>query len=1573
MIGKADKLLATRTLSALVVICVVMSAFAGFMILGDPARTEAAIGDLIIAETYTIEGDDRPVDGNIVVQDGGHLIIKDASVGIVSNNDPTLMHSITVQLGGTITLDHGVITTYVDQIDPWPFLDILIDGGSLIATNFSELVFPGNLIIQNSATVSLTDTWIHALPETTLNQYVVGSGGAVLLDVANDGPNMTVSSSTLMLFDSTIEDIPEYPSSAVLAGNIILTGSSTLLAVNSFIGVDFGPALTPAQTYAHNAIVLSGTSHAYLYGSSFEPYYGEMASRAPAVLVSVLGADAYVYKWLNATVGDEYSVPVSGATVTARYTVTDLLGQEAMYFTPAGIVYVPQAEVLAYMGETVGTYRTTKADGNARIPYLTDILTRSGGITESQFVGTYAITGTIGADSSTQSFSFLPYPAMSSDDQNYEFTVSIEGLSALSPDQSRWLVVPLSLTDHDLEIMNMTYYHAGDVIVAETGFLNITNAVFRVVVTEPYEHTIYVDGKFVIKDSQLVANMPIEIIVKGTGTLEVDNSTLTNVMIMAREDSNIILDNAELNGAITTEWNSNALLTVTDSRLSNSPVLAGTSVGHFTDSWVPSVEVFDDAIAHIYRWINVYVQDGIGMPLPGADVSIRQYVDGAPGGSAVSEESEDYPGVARVKSEATTITAFGSTKYLGNYWINATYTVVGAHYTPETSVGVLPYSAPLTPNASFVVMQFEDVLSDLTFHPSPPPQVEFVLPIGMTNPSPGDEIGITASVSNDGSGYAWDVLVAFYDDTNKNQVAEDVEFIGSGVIPFIRPGETEKVTISWTAVPPVDPNPHIILAVADPNNVTEELNDAVAQGSGQIVVRSLPDLWIQTGTDITTSQSPVVVNNMVQVSAVIHNSGSNTSQDVVVEFYDDDVYLATAIVDVAAEGNSVAVVSWTPTTVALHTIKVAIDPANVIEELVDLGDTGYNNNGTAQIDVLDYPDLFMSNLVVTPLGSVPGGSTMVVTGMVSNLNPAPIAYPEVRLYYNYSDQNLMLETTLNIYSFTKNSGSAVATFSFIAPVLSATTTMTLVMIVNPTAADPIETRHSNNIVSGSVQILDVRPDLSISTDDLYVQLGGTNRTSETFGKVLTIFANVWNLGGSNATNVRVEIGVRSTGAVLYNHTIFTGPFINVSITPMNNKALVSTPWTVNLTTAGAYELWVNIDRLQSINEPNEGNNWAVKPFTITALVVSVTISPDDDEYKAGDSIMISATITYSGTDNPVKRLPGVAFELYDEDTGVAVSGSRTANQTTDDGGAVNVLLLIPSDISTGSYGIRAVVLGSEYNNDPVTTVHVSAAVSGGLFPWWVWVLIIVAVVGVVAGFFVYTYVYGLGKLVECGECGAFIPAASKRCPKCGVEFETGTMKCSECGAWIPAESAECPNCGVKFVGEAAAEEDYMERMRAQYEDQVVSKYRELARPELGRKYNDKTFEAWWRRQPGYISFEDWLAKEEEKKKEGPVPCPVCGTLNPKEATVCHKCGTVFAATTAMPPRKGPPPAGPSQMPQAEQEQPVQEAGMPVQQGAAPGAGAPRMVIRRPIDRKVVPKKIIKTPLGEEKTEGGENQ
>jgi len=195
------------------------------------------------------------------------------------------------------------------------------------------------------------------------------------------------------------------------------------------------------------------------------------------------------------------------------------------------------------------------------------------------------------------------------------------------------------------------------------------------------------------------------------------------------------------------------------------------------------------------------------------------------------------------------------------------------------------------------------------------------------------------------------------------------------------------------------------------------------------------------------------------------------------------------------------------------------------------------------------------------------------------------------------------------------------------------------------------------------------------------------------------------------------------------------------------------------------------------------------------------------------------------------------------------------------------------------------------------------------------------------------------------------------------------MKCSECGGWVPAEATECSTCGVKFVGEQKiSDEDYLERMRAEYEE-MISKYRELAKPELGKKFSEKKFEEWWMAQPTYVSFEDWLAKEEEKRKDAPVPCPVCGTLNPKEATVCHKCGTVFGSkrTGAFDEEQpGTPPAAPP-------AQDMGEAEPSPSGGEAPKPAAPKMVIRRPIDRKVVPKKIIRAPIGTQQTRSDDDQ
>jgi ribosomal protein L40E len=389
---------------------------------------------------------------------------------------------------------------------------------------------------------------------------------------------------------------------------------------------------------------------------------------------------------------------------------------------------------------------------------------------------------------------------------------------------------------------------------------------------------------------------------------------------------------------------------------------------------------------------------------------------------------------------------------------------------------------------------------------------------------------------------------------------------------------------------------------------------------------------------------------------------------------------------------------------------------------------------------------------------------------------------------------------------------------------------------------------------------------------------------------------------------------------------------------------------------------VSLDPSGTIDEPDKTNNFAFKNFTLNALSMNVeVISSSGTEFKAGDFVYLAATFTYADSSGDlVKLLPGVQFWLVDPDhTTTLIIGSNSTVKSTDSDGMIVTSLRVPVGLPSGNYKVRAVVPDSTGVYLSATAIHVSAIKAPGLLPTWAWLAIIIGAVAVVLGFLGYTYKYGLGKLVECGECGAFIPAASKRCPKCGVEFEVGTMKCSECGAWIPAESTECSNCGVKFVGETEDETDYLERMKKDY-DEMTSKYRELAKGELGKKFSERDFDDWFKRQPGYISFDDWLAKEEEKKLEGPIPCKVCGTLNPKEATVCHKCGTVFSKDEL--PRKGKPPQG------AEPSN-VEAAAEPVAQ-VQPQPVAPRMVIRRPIDRKVVPKKIIKSPMGG--GESGEN-
>src|SRR5206468_2297986 len=82
--------------------------------------------------------------------------------------------------------------------------------------------------------------------------------------------------------------------------------------------------------------------------------------------------------------------------------------------------------------------------------------------------------------------------------------------------------------------------------------------------------------------------------------------------------------------------------------------------------------------------------------------------------------------------------------------------------------------------------------------------------------------------------------------------------------------------------------------------------------------------------------------------------------------------------------------------------------------------------------------------------------------------------------------------------------------------------------------------------------------------------------------------------------------------------------------------------------------------------------------------------------------------------------------------------------------------------------------------------------------------------------------------------------------------------------------------------------------------EVITKFKEQVSRQRGLALSDRELQEWWRKQPTFVTFEDWLREEEEMRKMGSKPCPTCGTLNSVTATVCHKCGSLMRESPRPP-------------------------------------------------------------------------
>jgi subtilase family serine protease len=186
--------------------------------------------------------------------------------------------------------------------------------------------------------------------------------------------------------------------------------------------------------------------------------------------------------------------------------------------------------------------------------------------------------------------------------------------------------------------------------------------------------------------------------------------------------------------------------------------------------------------------------------------------------------------------------------------------------------------------------------------------------------------------------------------------------------------------------------------------------------------------------------------------------------------------------------------------------------------------------------------------------------------------------------------------------------------------------------------DITETNESNNVAFKST----VLPDLKINKSDITYYYGQ---------KSLWINTTVHNLGVISASNISVELFDGGINGTLINATTIT------TLSPNSNET-ISTIWDVSKVSSGRHDVYVAVDRLNSIHEQNETNNMAklgtmiLPDLALNANNVSIS---ETSEGNATIEVVIS-NIGLSSAEN-------VTIELSDGN--ISTNGTLIGNVTID--------------------------------------------------------------------------------------------------------------------------------------------------------------------------------------------------------------------------------------------------------------------------------------------------------------------
>lgn len=1309
------------------------------------------------------------------------------------------------------------------------------DDGDVNTSTDQDTDFPAypDLTVLSMSMEFVLTTLELELPDITLGNF---STDPIMTEIY-EGDDVTLNFdvinnglTTASSFNVTVTDV--FGSTSTILGNITVTNLAA--GATQALSITWNSTMTTAGIHS---IVITADSNDVVFETDEDDSDG--------LNNNVMSTSVTVLKYLPDLSISSSSIVFSqnpgpaNEVMFINVTVSNMLGRA----TASGVVvkfYLGDPEM---GGELIGT--TTL-----------DVLALATNMTSLQWtptqVGSYSIFVTVNEDRAIEEY-------------RYTNNMASNSLEVILTAQSGDLVVNdvIYPAGYNMTAASFSWQH--NIIVEGEGYLTFygTAVTMRESTTNIIQIMVRDDATLELISASIGADFDLIVYLFDNATLVMHSSSIAaSVDIIMDDNSTVYMESSRVRGELHAPGTSNMTLVAYNSTFDKAiSDFGGSSEAILTAATISSttpVSPKDDAVIYLYSWMVAIVMDGTGEnTISGAYVEVRELPS-----TWYTAGETDEAGWFTIQALSAIVTA-DTLASNGTYILNATYWYEGTAYESDKAVTaqVLYYpSQPLVRSDKYVQLDISSAKPDI----DPP------FNVSDSSPLRGSEVTLSTIISNGGVVSAYNVLVRFTDASSTGTV-----IINDYLIDELAPNSNVTVTVVWTASYPL--GSHNLTVTVDPLNDIPELNESNNVNYTQVIVLGVSDLTIST-SDVSIGSDDPAIDQATTITASVTNLGDFTASAFDVTFYDGTSVIDTYQISNIPTGEAVEVIiSWTPSTAGDHIITVVLDEDDVVIE-----STEANNEVNITVEVSDYPDL--EAVVISFLvDGIADNEVFVgdnVTIVLSVYNSGESTARNFTVVFYTGETGDVLIGTVHVNSLAELTTTSVS-LSW-NPIIDAGEgqyqTVRISALVNPNATMNEMNFDNKNWASQELDIIDDRPDLLVT--NISIVSMGDNVTSGVAGEVISISLDVKNIGIIESGDVNILVSL-----VGNNETV---SLLNVTDNiDVNESATISFKWTI-ASDVGDYDMLFMVN---ATSDANETNNMVTVDFDVLIVDPVFTISTGGKtNFEPGDTIVITGTLTRANNSAPL--VGQIVSVVLTDSSGFELTSIY--NATTDANGGFKAWISTPAG-SEGAQFVTASTVSSEQKFSDDASINIVAPFTPESIPSWIYLLIVAIVIAVIVIFSIYLYRVGLGRMVECGNCGALIPEASNHCPKCGVEFEAGTAKCSECGAWIPSKAESCPECGSKFMTEPVEMEKgtgYIESMRKQY-DEYIDAFRTQAKTALGSKYSEEKFQEWLQTEPNYLPFEEWLRKEEMAKKSGVFPCPSCGTLNPRESKVCHRCGTVF--------------------------------------------------------------------------------